>query len=76
MQDQATVFGIDLDIFSIGATHSGFPVSLRSRIALFRCEVLSVAEWLAVTRGNYKQDWMVCLRYKSNDECELVIERY
>jgi hypothetical protein len=33
MHDHSTVLAIDLSSFSIGAIHSGFPVSFRSRIA-------------------------------------------
>jgi hypothetical protein len=36
MHDQATVLGIDLDSFSIGAIQFGLPVSFRKRIALLR----------------------------------------
>jgi hypothetical protein len=36
MHDQSTVLGIDLDIFSMGAIHSGLPVSLRRRMAFWR----------------------------------------
>jgi hypothetical protein len=36
MHDHSTVLAIDLSIFSIGAIHSGLPVSFRSRIAFRR----------------------------------------
>jgi hypothetical protein len=36
MHDHSTVLAIDLSIFSIGAIHSGLPVSFRNRIAFRR----------------------------------------
>jgi hypothetical protein len=36
MHDHSTVLAIDLSIFSMGAIHSGLPVSFRSRIAFRR----------------------------------------
>jgi len=60
MHDQSTVFAMERSIFSIGAIHSGLPVSSRRRIAFLRSRT---GWYVSGTKRTIRQSWRLALVY-------------